>query len=165
MKVMDEFYNQIICGAKNLLLLVFTTLAAIYVPLKEVFGILLFTFTANIFVGMYADVNANKNRFNIKKFFYAVKHFGFYIFLVVFVHKAGISLHDQEISEQGVKWVTIIVLYYYITNIVRNGTVIFPTNKAIEFMYLVLTTQIFNKLKEFFGFKVKGSSDIKDEEN
>lgn len=163
---MDEFYNQLICGAKNLLLLVFTTLAAIYVPLKEVFGILLFTFTANIFVGMYADVNVNKNRFNIKKFFDAVKHFGFYIFLVVFVHKAGISLHDQEISEQGVKWVTIIVLYYYITNIVRNGTVIWPSNKTLDFIYLLLTTQIFNKLKAFFGFKVKeDSNDIKNEED
>lgn len=166
MKVMDEFYNQLISGAKNFLLLVFTTLASIYVPLQEIFGILLFTFTANIFVGMYADVNVKKNRFNIKKFFDAVKHFGFYIFLVVFVHKAGISLNDPEISEQGVKWVTIIVLYYYITNIVRNGTIIFPKNKTIQFMYLLLTTQIFNKLKAFFGFKVKeDSNDIKNEEN
>ena len=114
---------------------------------------------------MYADVNANKNRFNLKKFFDAVKHFGFYLFLVVFVHKAGISLNDLEIGEQGVKWVTIIVLYYYITNIVRNGTIIFPGDKVLEFLYLVLTTQIFNKLKAFFGFKVKEDKDIKNEED
>ena len=151
---MDELYSQLVSSVKSFILLLFTTLASIYVPLQEIFGIMLFAFIGNIFVGMYTDVNVNNNRFNIKKFFDAVKHFGFYLFLVVFVHKAGISLHDTEISEQGVKWVTIIVLYYYITNIVRNGTIIWPTNKTLEFIYLILTTKIFNKLKEFFGFKV-----------
>ncbi len=165
MKVMDEFYNQIICGGKSFILLFITTLASIYVPLQEIFSMLLFSFAVNIFIGMYADVNVNKNRFNIKKFFDAVKHLGFYLFLLVFVHKAGISLNDSDISEQGVKWVTIIVLYYYITNITRNATIIFPTNKTIHFIYLVLTTQIFNKLKAFFGFKVKEDNEIKEEEN
>ena len=161
----EEFYNQLISAAKSFVLLMLTTLATIYIPLQEVFWMLLFAFAGNIYVGMYADVNANKNRFNLKKFFDAVKHFGFYLFLVVFVHKAGISLNDLEIGEQGVKWVTIIVLYYYITNIVRNGTIIFPGDKVLEFLYLVLTTQIFNKLKAFFGFKVKEDKDIKNEED
>ena len=154
----EEFYNQLISAAKSFVLLMLTTLATIYIPLQEVFWMLLFAFAGNIYVGMYADVNANKNRFNLKKFFDAVKHFGFYLFLVVFVHKAGISLNDLEIGEQGVKWVTIIVLYYYITNIVRNGTIIFPGDKVLEFLYLVLTTQIFNKLKAFFGFKIGRAS-------
>ena len=92
----EEFYNQLISAAKSFVLLMLTTLATIYIPLQEVFWMLLFAFAGNIYVGMYADVNANKNRFNLKKFFDAVKHFGFYLFLVVFVHKAGISLNDLE---------------------------------------------------------------------
>lgn len=161
---MDEFFNQLFAGAKSLMLLAVATLTSIYTPLQDIFDILLFAFTGNIFVGMYADINVKRNRFDIKKFFDAIKHFGFYSFLVVFFNRSGISLGDPNISEQGVRWVTIIVLYYYITNIVRNTTVIWPTNKTLQFMYLLLTTQIFFKLKSFFGFKVK-KEESKDEEN
>lgn len=150
---MNELLSQLCDGAKNIMLLIITTMASIYVPLHDVFNILLFAFTANIFAGIVADVNINKNRFCIKKAFDAVKHLGFYMFLVVFFFQAGTSLKDEVIRDYGVKWATLIVLYYYITNISRNCLIVFPNNKGIEFIYLVLTTQIFNKLKEVFGFK------------
>lgn len=158
---MYECYYQFLIKLKSVIILVFTSLMSIYSQLEDVYFFLFIAFLVNILAGIVADVNANGKQFKINKAFEAFKHFGFYVFLVYFIFCLGVSIKDNNVRDIGVKWTTIIVAYFYLTNISRNVKLIFPNNEAIGFIYLILSTQIFSQLKSYLGINIKTKKPIK----
>lgn len=156
---MNELFYHLYDFLKNAIVLIVTTLFTIYMQLEDVYILIFFAFVANIAAGIYTDVNVNNKPFKIDKAFEAFKHFGFYVFLVYFIYSTGVRTKDEYIQVLGVKWTTLIVIYFYITNILRNGTLIWPDNKTIAFLYLVFSTQIFDRLKSALGFKDNNNKD------
>lgn len=154
---MDELINQLIGFFKPFILLIITALISAVSPIGDVLVALFFAFLFNIFTGIVTDVHVNKKDFCIKKAFDAITQLLLYATLIVFVHFITTRLKDFSIGETGVKWITYIVVYYYLTNILRNAKKVFPKSSAILFMYDVMSTQVFTKLKEFIGMKSTNS--------
>jgi len=150
---MTELFSNFITFMKPFFLFAVTGIVSVFSPLHDVFLALIMSFIFNIVTGIIADVHVNKEDFKIKKAFEAIVHLTFYVALVLFIHNIAVNLGDLEAGRIGVKWATYIVVYFYLTNILRNASLVYPKNAAITFMYMVLTTQIFAKLKELIGIK------------
>ena len=148
-ELIDNFYNFI----KPFILFIITGIISIFSPLQDILYALFLSFLFNIITGIITDVHVNKKTFEIKKAFDAIIHFTFYIALVYFIYNVSVNLGDADSGRVGVKWATYIVIYFYLTNILRNASKVFPQNQTISFMYMVLTTQIFSKLKDMLGVR------------
>lgn len=151
--------------AKQAFWLVVTMLVSVLTPVKNVLLLLFVAFIFNVISGLAADVHANKKGFDLKKAFTAIKQLLFYFTLVVFIDFGSRLMNDLSISEYGVKWITYIVVYFYLTNIFRNAAIVYPKNEAIKFMYDVLTTEIFQMLKSKFNAIKDARSAMKEEKN
>jgi len=144
---------------KQFVLLLITALISICTPIEGVLLLLFGGFLFNIASGFIADVHVNKADFSIKKAFEAIIHLTFYMALVMFIHIVFSVLKDFELGQTAVKWVTYVVIYFYLTNVMRNAKLVFPKNKTIQLLYSLLTTQVFLKLREFVGLKKNSNTE------
>lgn len=132
---------------------VITALLTVIDPVKNVLVFLLIAFLFNIVMGIVADIHVNKASFRINKAFNAFAQLFFYGCCAVFFDFGPRLMGDAEIGETAVKWLTYIVIYFYATNIFKNATSVWPRNKAIKFIYELLSTEIFDRLKSMVGYR------------
>jgi uncharacterized membrane protein len=159
MKPKMEFYNWITEHAKPLLLMAFTAFCSVFTPIEDAMYILFVAFIFNVITGIAEDKIIKKNDFSIKKAFEAITQLFFYYALIFLIHTAGCRLKDPEVATTGVKWITYIVVYFYATNAIRNAKSIYPGSKTIAFMYDVLSTAIFLRLKNMIGINNEKSKE------
>lgn len=144
--------DQVIDSTKQTMWLIITVVASIFAPVQNVLILLFLAFMFNIITGIITDVHVNKKLFNIKKAFNALSQLFFYFTCVLFIDYGATLLGDVKLGDIGVKWLTCIVVYFYLTNIFRNAKQIFPQTQAITFIYELLSTEIFDRLKDMVGF-------------
>ncbi|MEI6554751.1 MAG: hypothetical protein WCL70_04125 [Paludibacter sp.] len=131
-----------------------TTIAAVFNPIQNVLWVLFATFAFNIFTGIIADVNVNKAKFSLNKAFMAIFQMAFLMALVYYLHGAFTALKMPSLGSESIKWIALLTVYFYTTNIIRNAKLVFPKNKLFAFLYEVLTTEIFNRLKSALMFNI-----------
>ena len=146
---MDIFLDRI----KELYWLLLTALVSVFSTVKHALIFLLLAFAFNIVTGIITDVHVNKASFNIKKAFSAFSQLLFYAACVVFFDYGARLMGDAGIGVTAVRWLTYIVVYFYLTNIFRNARLVYPKSAAINFIYDLLSTEIFSRLKEMIGMK------------
>lgn len=151
MKRMTEIYNWLTEHAKPFLVMAFTAFCSVFTPIEDAIYILFLAFVFNVITGIAEDKIVKKQDFKIKKAFEAITQLFFYYALIFLIYTAGFKMNDEAVATTGVKWVTYVVVYFYLTNAVRNAKSIYPTNKALSFMYEVLSTAIFTRLKKMIG--------------
>lgn len=149
--------DSILESSKEIMWLIVSAIVSVFAPVQNILLLLFWAFLFNIIVGIIADVNVNKKRFDLKKAFTAISQLLFYFACIIFLSHGAELLGDEKIGTLGVKWVTCIVSYFYLTNIFRNASQLFPKNEAVKFIYELLSTEIFNRLKEMLGFKTNGN--------
>ncbi|RNC66459.1 hypothetical protein [Proteiniphilum sp. X52] len=153
MSLTTKEMDVLIEKTKELFWLIVTALISVLTPVQNVLVLLFVAFLFNIATGIIADVHANKAKFNLKKAFNAVTQLTFYAACVVFLDYGARLLNEPEIGITAVKWMTYIVVYFYLTNIFKNAKLIYPSNLAIKFIYELLSTEIFERLKNMVGYK------------
>lgn len=146
---MELFFER----TKDLFWLLMTGLASVFSPVKNVLILLLLAFVFNVITGIITDVHVNKSRFNIKKAFNAISQLAFYAVCVVFLDYGARLIDEPGIAVTAVKWLTYIVVYFYLTNIFKNAKQVYPENLAVNFIYELLSTEIFERLKNMVGYK------------
>ena len=146
---MDTFLLKI----KELFWIIVASLSSVLIPVKETLILLFISFIFNIITGIIADVHVNKASFNIKKAFNAISQLTFYATCVVFLNYGTTLIQEQQVGLVAVKWLTYIVVYFYLTNIFKNARLLYPTNQAINFIYELLSTELFDRLKTMVGYK------------
>lgn len=132
---------------KELFWVVITALGSILLPVKDILLLLSLGFLFNIITGIVADIHVNKAEFNFKKAFSAIIELTFFSACVLFIHHGCKLMAEPDMGAIAVKWLMFIVSYFYITNIFKNAKKIFPRNEAIAFIYEILSTEIFIRLK------------------
>lgn len=147
--------DQIIDSAKQTMWLIITAVVSIFAPVQNILILLFMSFLFNIVMGIITDVHVNKKQFNIKKAFNALSQLLFYFACVIFIDYGANLLGDLSLGTLGVKWLTCIVVYFYLTNIFKNAKQLYPDNNAITFIYELLSTEIFDRLKGMIGFNSK----------
>lgn len=148
---MDVFFEKF----KEVFWLLIGALSSVLMPVRETLVLLFVAFVFNIITGIVADIHVNKAKFDLKKAFNAISQLTFYITCVVFLNYGTTLIHEESIGVIAVKWLTYIVVYFYLTNIFKNARQVFPNSQAINFTYELLSTEIFNRLKNMVGYKNK----------
>ncbi|MDD4778906.1 MAG: hypothetical protein PHV53_11555 [Fermentimonas sp.] len=152
---MDLFVEKL----KELFWLIMSALTSVLMPVKETLILLFITFVFNILTGIITDVHVNKAKFNLKKAFSAISQLTFYATCVVFLNYGTSLINEEQIGIIAVKWLTYIVVYFYLTNIFKNARQVYPNNPAINFIYELLSTELFDRLKNMVGYKTKSTND------
>jgi hypothetical protein len=140
-------------GVKPLIITVMAWIVSVLSPVSNSLWLLIISFLINIAVGIITAVNAKGEKFSMSKFWDAFRQLVLYIVTVVFIYWTGNLLKDETFTETGVKWVTYIVVYCFFLNIFKNAHILWPKAKAIEIIYLLLSTEVFQRLKDFLGLK------------
>ncbi|NCB25920.1 MAG: hypothetical protein EOM62_10680 [Bacteroidia bacterium] len=133
-------------------------MSSVLMPVRETLILLFVSFVFNIITGIITDVHVNKAKFNLKKAFNAVSQLTFYATCVVFLNYGTTLINEENIGIVAVKWLTYIVVYFYLTNIFKNARQLYPGNQAINFIYELLSTELFDRLKSMVGYK-KGDNE------
>ncbi len=159
MSLITKKMDIIIEKTKELFWLFVTAFISVLSPVQNVLILLFIAFLFNIATGIIADVHVNKAKFSLKKAFNAITQLTFYATCVVFLDYGARLLGEPGIGVTAVKWMTYIVVYFYLTNIFRNARLVYPKNATINFIYELLSTEIFEKLKIFIGYKSHQQND------
>ncbi len=143
---------------KNLALFIFSGLAGIVSNFDYALIALFAGFTLNFIIGLSADVRQGRN-FNIRKATDGIKLLMFYMVTIFCLY--AMTYKDPSLANVVIRWLTMIVSYFYTTNIFRNAKVIFPENRSVYFIYMFLSTEVFLRLKDYIGIKHQESKDKK----
>lgn len=141
---MEEHFKILVSWVGALLL-------AAFQPLSVAIIVLMSAWTLNIAMGIASDKNEGKD-IKLKKAFSAVYQLGFIFSVLFIISLATTGYGEKELSFTLAKWGTWVVCYFYATNIFRNGTLLWPNNRLIIFVYSFLTTEAFAYLKDLFKF-------------
>ena len=144
---------------KELFWLFVTALASVLTPVENTLKLLFIAFIFNIATGIITDVHVNKAKFQLKKAFNAITQLMFYVACVVFLDYGARLLSAPGIGITAVKWLTYVVVYFYLTNIFKNARLVYPKNPALNFIYELLSTEIFDRLKNMVGYKSRKEYD------
>lgn len=134
-------------NCKPFLIAIIAAVSGILSPIQNVLWVLSATFLFNIITGILTDIHVNKADFSLKKAFAAIFQMTFIMALVYYIHGVFEQLVMDAIGHEIIKWISILAVYFYTTNIFRNATLIYPKNKLFGFIYELLTTQIFARIK------------------
>lgn len=145
--------NTCLQSIKSFIIMIGAYIVSIASPIQDALFILGLSVTVSILYGIRADKMIHKKNFCLKKAWEAIQQMLLFWTLIFVIHSTGSRFEDQALSETGVKWLTYVAVYFYILNILKNAKQIHPGNKAIEFLYDVLTTDIFNRLQDMIGLK------------
>jgi hypothetical protein len=152
---MEELLNQFVGFVKPFIMFIITAIVSVCSPIQDVIYVLFFSFLFNIITGIVADVHVNKSVFNLKKAFSAFFQMALVMALVYYVHSVFEQLKMDAIGHEIIKWIAILAVYFYTTNIARNSALIYPKNKLFAFIYELLTTQIFARIKNALFMDLK----------
>lgn len=153
---MENIFNH---GVKPICFFCLSVITSLVSPIQDVLIVLAMSFVFNIITGIVTDIHVNNQDFNIKKAFDAIVQLTFYAALIYYVHNSLVMLKFHELGDKATVWITILVGYYYLTNTLRNSILLFPKNMALKILYLILTTKIFLKIREFFTISKKDMDD------
>lgn len=145
----STFWDRLIDFIKLTWLVIISVIS----PIRIAVWVLLVFFTVNFFVGYKSDVQINKRDFSLKKAFDGVKQLILYYALIFIVNMALGLYEETNLAEAATKFMTWIVSYWYLVNILRNAREIFPGNETLKFLYDLLTVQVLEMLLARFGLR------------
>ena len=127
--------EDVFVRAKELGYIIIAGIGSALLPVQDILVLLSLGFVFNIITGIVTDIHVNKARFDIKKAFNAITQLTFWATLVVFLDYGSRRLGEPDMGVTAVKWVTMIVIYFYLTNIFKNARQVYPKSKSIKFVY------------------------------
>lgn len=137
---------------KEAFLAILAVLISVITPLANAIIVLMIFFTFNIIMGFQADKEENGTEFSLKKAFDAIKLLIFYYGALFVMHTTLAIYGELNTAELLTKWVTLIVCYFYMLNILRNACKVFPKNKSLRFFYAFLRVEVYGYIKRKIGF-------------
>lgn len=147
--------NDYIVRLEDFVKIVWMILLSIFAPIKVAIIVLMFFFAFNFFVGFKNDKIVHDKDFNLKKAFEGVKLLSLY-YAIIFIVNVALSLfNEQYLAENAIKFISWIVCYWYLVNILKNSKEIFPWSKGLKFLYDLLTVEVLDMIMERFGMNRK----------
>ena len=138
---------------------VISGLMAYLEPVYNPMTVLMFVFIPNMIFGLVADLFIKNNRFIPKKFIFAFFYVAIYLSIVASIYIIGERIGDVEESLFFVKMTIYVFVYFYITNSLRNLTIIFPKNKPIAFLYFAVGLEFTKRIPALSEFLKRDKTD------
>lgn len=137
---------------KTLCIASFTIILNLLAPISNFLYVLGGLATLDIFAGLLADRGQWQKQKAIKAFVYLCLYF----ILVILSFIVGVMMKQSPESMAAFSsWVTWVMNYFYIVNILRNLSIRFPDNKVFAFLYWVVTVKFISKINFLEEFQMK----------
>lgn len=124
---------------------------SIFAPIRVAILVLMFFFFINFMVGFKNDEIVHNKDFSLKKAFEGIKLLMLYYAIIFLVFVALSLFNENELAESATKFISWIVCYWYLVNVLRNAKEIFPWSRGLKFMYDLMTVEVLNLLLDRFG--------------
>lgn len=143
--------NYLVVRFEDFVKIVWMILLSIFAPIRVAILVLMFFFLLNFIIGFKNDEIVHKQEFSIKKAFEGLKLLILY-YAIIFIVNVALSLFNEQIlAEEATKFVSWVVCYWYLVNVLRNSKEIFPWSKGLKFMYDLMTVEVLNVILNRFG--------------
>jgi hypothetical protein len=137
---------ELIIDIRHLFAALLAVVAAYIAPIQDTVFVIFFLFIINGIVGMLAGFIANDEHFNFKKFFHCLIEALVYFALVSCISVVGTKMHNLSGAMQCISGVVYAIIYFYSVNIMKNLKQLFPGNKAIKFIYYVISFEMIKRV-------------------
>ena len=128
---------------KTLCIASLTIILNLFAPISNFLYVLLILSSLDIFAGLLADRGDWQKKKAIKAFVYLCLYFA----LVCLSFLVGIMMRQSEESMAAFSsWVTWVMNYFYVANILRNLNLRFADNKVIAFFYWAVTVKFISNI-------------------
>lgn len=148
---MENFFGPL----KSVLVTALCAVFAFFAPISNLIFAVFLIFLLNCIAGIVADVVAEKNSFDLRKFFHCLFETMVFYVIIMAVYVIGDYLLNLDGAIQCSTVIVYAILYFYGTNILRNTIKLFPDSKTLKFLYYVLSFEIIKKLPYLDKFKDK----------
>lgn len=152
---MEYWIEKVRIGLQSIILFLF----ALVTPLRASLEVLIMVSALDFFAGMAGNVWTGRERFRIGKAFASLYKLIAYLILIIVSHYAAANLGEREMAWILVKYVTLMVSYWYFVNILSNLKLAFPSSTGITFLYLILSLKMLPIILSKIGI---GGEDIQE---
>lgn len=159
-KVMD--YNYWIDKLRITLQSIILFILAFLAPMKSAIEVLLVVATFDFFAGVAGNVWTGFERFHLRKAFGSLYKIIAFLALVIVAHFAAYHLGEIDFAWVLVKYITIMVIYWYFINILSNLKKALPRSTGITFLYLLLSLKVLPLLLERLGLGGEDMQELAD---
>lgn len=139
---------------------IFSAVCSFFAPITDYVFALTIVFLFDFLAGLLSSILVNNEKFKFSKFRRCLIDIMVYFIIITSIYAVGKFTHKPDGAIQCASGVMFVIIYYYAVNIFRNLTHLMPNNQPINFIYYVLSFEIFNKypvLKNFRDHKNKES--------
>ena len=126
-------------------------ISSLIIPVHDFIVAIMVLATFNIVMGAIAD-----SYWSFQKAFKAFIYLGGYLLLLLLSVLVGRLMHlpESDIID-FISWITWVMIWFYIVNILRNWNIRQPDNKVIAFLYWAVSFKIVEKIKFLKEFNEK----------
>lgn len=152
---MDVYIDKIRIIIQSIVIFIMAFLS----PIQTAVEVLLVAATIDFVAGLAGNVWTGNERFRIGKAFGAIYKIIAYLLVVILAHFATDHMGEQDVAMLLVKYLTFLIIYWYMINILSNLRMAFPRSSGIAFLYLLLSLKVLPLILDKVGL---GGSDIQD---
>ena len=135
--------------------LALSSLLAYLQPVYNAMFVVFFIFTADMLLGISADIFVNRKRLNARKFIFAFLSFMIYTAIIASVYVIGEHMDDKDESLFVVKWLTYSFIYFYAVNILKNLRFLFPNVRTFAFLEFTVGLEFLKRIPALSSFLEK----------
>lgn len=137
--IMSDSYGW----TKAVFLTIITAIGNFYLPILNYLYAIAAWATLDILAGIIADRGDWQKRKFIRAFIFLTIYFG----IILMGYWTGIVMKESEESILTFSsWISWVMIYYYVANVLRNLNTRFPESKTIAFLYWVVTVKFISKI-------------------
>lgn len=148
----------------SLFALVVSSLAPVSTPLV----LLMMMSMIDVSLGFSANRITKGEEFKFNKAFNAVTKMSFFCLFTILIHLTFHLFGDVDVAFLVVKYLSWIIIYHYLLNMLYNARKIYPNSRAIPFLIEVLQLHVLGALMARMGINLENTKlkeERKDEDN
>jgi len=137
---------------KSIIVALISSVLAYLTPVYDIVICIGFAFAGNFFWGYIAGIVAQKDSFCLKKAKVSIYEVLVYVSIVACLFTIGEKMNDKNLALHSLIMITWIWIYFYLVNIFKNLTRIFPNSRGLAFIYFIISLEFIKRfpyLKEF----------------
>lgn len=123
-------------------------------PISTALVLLITMSIVDVFLGFKANRKVLGEEFKFNKAFNAITKMGFFCMLTVLIHLTFHLYGEIDIAAVVVKYLSWIIIYYYILNMLYNAGKIYPESKVIPFLIEVMQLHVLGAMLSRMGVNV-----------
>ena len=117
-----------------------------FAPLSDVFFAILILFAGNFAWGLISGILVNRERFIFKKAMTCILEIAAFYSILMAVFFVGDHMDQKQEATQAVSTITYALIYFYLVNILKNVTNVFPGSKTFKFLYYLASVEFLKKI-------------------